>query len=257
MATEEELAAVRPRLFGLIAEERIKAVDIARPPRELLDSFFELTDLASAVSDALDELGLGGGAAASTLAPIAAGQRIVGPAITIRYVPQGGSVAAFESSGEAARLADRDLYNVGQPGDVAIFDCGGHVGSSVMGGLSAAWAKRVGIAGCIVDGAVRDVQGIREEGVAVWARGFTPVSGKHRMEAIEINGSVTIAGMAVNPGDVVVADDTGVCVIPASAVEAVRDIAIEAERAERDVVAAISSGATPEEVARILRPERW
>jgi hypothetical protein len=46
-------------------------------------------------------------------------------------------------------------------------------------------------------------------------------------------------------------------VIPASAVEAVRDIAIEAERAERDVVAAISSGATPEEVARILRPERW
>jgi len=257
MATEEELEQVRPRLFGLISEDRIAAVDVERPPRELLESFFELTDLASAVSDALDELGVGGGAGASTLVPIAPGQRIVGPAITIRYVPQGGSVGAFEGRGERARLADRDLYNVGQPGDVAVFDCRGFAGASVMGGLSAAWALRTEMAGCIVDGAIRDVGAIREEGVKVWSRGATPVSGKHRMEALEINGTVTIAGMSVSPGDVVVADDTGVCVIPAGHVEAVRDIAIAAERAERDVVAAIGSGASPEEVAQILRPERW
>ena len=67
MATEQELASVRPRLFGLIAEERIVAVDIERSPRELLDAFLEVTDLTPSISDALDELGVGGGAGAGAL----------------------------------------------------------------------------------------------------------------------------------------------------------------------------------------------
>jgi 4-hydroxy-4-methyl-2-oxoglutarate aldolase len=257
MATEQELASVRPRLFGLIAEERIVAVDIERPRRELLDAFLELTDLTPSISDALDELGAGGGAGAGTLKPLRPGQRVIGPAITIRYAPQGGSPGALAGRGEPARLADRDLYNVGRPGDVAIFDCAGNVEASVMGGLSAAWAHRVEIAGCVIDGAVRDVEGIREEGVPVWSRGLTPVSGKHRLEAIEINGVVSIAGLAVRAGDVIAADDSGVCVIPREHVEAVRDIALAAEHAEREVTAAIASGASPEAVAQILRPDRW
>jgi 4-hydroxy-4-methyl-2-oxoglutarate aldolase len=248
MATEAELARVRGRLFGLIAEERIAAVEVDRPSRQLLDELGQLTDLASSVSDALDELGVGGGAPASVLSPLSAGQRLVGPAITIRYVPQDGSVAG---------LAERDLYNVGEPGDVAVFDCGGHTGASVMGGLSAAWARRTEMAGCVVDGAVRDVEGIRGEGVAVWARGLTPVSGKRRLEAAEINGTVGLAGVAVRPGDVVVADDTGVCVVPAAQLQAVVELALRAEQAEREVTAAIKSGAPVEEVARILRPQRW
>jgi regulator of RNase E activity RraA len=257
MATEEELSRVRPRLFGLIAEERIARVDVERPDPALLESFLELTDLTPGISDALDELGVGGGAGASTLVPLKDGQRIIGPAITVRYAAEGGSAGALAARSERARLADRDLYNVGQPGDVAVFDCGGDVGSSVMGGLSAAWAKRTEMAGCVVDGAIRDAKGIRDEGVSVWARAITPVSGKNRLQAVEINGEVSLAGMVVRPGDVIAADETGVCVIPAEHVEAVRDIAIAAERAEREVVEAIESGASAEEVARILRPEKW
>jgi 4-hydroxy-4-methyl-2-oxoglutarate aldolase len=257
MATQEELRRVRSHLFGLIDEERISRVDIARPSPEVLGQLLQLTDLASSVSDALDQLSDGGAVPASVLAPLSAGQRMVGPAITIRYVTQGGDVSALSRRGARAGLADRDLYNVGAPGDVAVFDCGGFVGASVMGGLSAAWAARTGIAGCVVDGAVRDVAAIRGEGVPVWSRAITPVSGKHRVEAIEINGVVSLGGATVRPGDIVVADDTGVCVIPAAQLDAVREIALAAEAAERELTQAIGSGASREEVARILRPERW
>lgn len=126
-----------------------------------------------------------------------------------------------------------------------------------MGGLSAAWAARVQIAGCVVDGAIRDVGSIREQGVQVWSRGITPVSGKHRLQAIEINGTVALAGLVVRPGDVIAADDTGVCVIPAGQLEPVREIVLAAEEAESKVTAAISGGRSREEIARILRPERW
>jgi 4-hydroxy-4-methyl-2-oxoglutarate aldolase len=257
MASEEELAKVRSRLFGLICEDRITAVDIERPSHEMLQELGQVTDLTSSVSDVLDDMGVGGGVPGSTLRPLAPGQRVIGPAITIRYVPEGGSVGSLSGRGERARLADRDLYNVGRPGDVAVFDCGGFTGASVMGGLSAAWASRLQVAGCVIDGAARDVAAIRAAGVPVWSRGVTPISGKHRLQAVEINGAVTLAGATVRPGDIIVADDTGVCVIPAEHLHAVTRAALEAEAAERELTDAIAGGASPEEVAAILRPEKW
>jgi regulator of RNase E activity RraA len=257
MATETELERVRPRLFGLIAEERIAAVDIERPTPEALADLETLTDLSPSVADALDQLGVGGSAPGSVLVPLSEGQRIVGPAITIRYVAHGGNVGALMERGEHGGLADRDMYNIGQPGDVGVFDCGGYIEGSVMGGLSAAWARRVELAGCVVDGSIRDVEGIRADGVPVWSRGRTPTSGKHRVVAAEINGVVSIAGMVVRPGDVIVADGSGVCVIPIEHVTEVTEITLVAERAERELTAAIGNGASIEEVARILRPEHW
>ena len=257
MATEDELAKVRSRLFGLISEDRITAVEIERPSPDTLAGLDQVTDLTSSVSDVLDELGVGGGVPGSTLRPLSPGQRVIGPAITIRYVPEGGSVGSLSARGERARLADRDLYNIGRPGDVAVFDCGAFTEASVMGGLSAAWASRVEIVGCVIDGAARDVAAIRASGVPVWSRGVTPVSGKHRLEAIEINGAVRLAGITVRPGDVIVADDTGVCVIPAEHADAVTRAALEAEVAERTLTDAIAAGASAEEVAAILRPEKW
>jgi regulator of RNase E activity RraA len=185
------------------------------------------------------------------------GTRIVGPAITIRYAPEQRTVGSLVARKERARLADRDLYNVGEPGDVAVFDCGGCTHASAMGGLSGAWARRVEMTGCIIDGAVRDLESIQEEGVPVWSRALTPVSGKHRLAAVEINGTVTIGGVSVQPGDLVAADETGVCVVPAEHALAVLELCREVEEAERSVVDAIQSGGGPEEVAKIFRPEKW
>ena len=257
MADEHELAAVRERLLGLAPEELIARVRIERPDAALIDGFLALSDLCSTALDALDDLGVGGAVGASELSPLAAGTRVCGPAITIRYGAEGGSVGALKSRGERARLAERDLYGIGRAGDVAVFDCGGFVGASVMGSLSARWARRLGIAGCVIDGAVRDVDSIVALGVPVWSRGITPVSGKHRLRPLELNGRVSVAGMAVQPGDLVLADSTGVCVVPTASADPVLARCRELEVAEQAIERAMDSDATPEEIARSLRPDRW
>jgi len=257
VATEAELAAVRDRLLGLVAEERIARIEIPRPPAELVAGFLALGDLCSTASDALDALGIGSSVGASVLRPLDAGLRLCGPAITIRYGPEEESVAALVGRGERARLAERDLYGIGSAGDVAVFDCGGFTGASVMGSLSARWARRLGIAGCVVDGSVRDVESILEVGVPVWSRGVTPVSGKHRLRALELNGAVTLAGVAVEPGDLVLADAVGVCVVPAGRAAEVLDTCRAIGTAESEVEEAIDGGAETEEIARRLRPDRW
>jgi 4-hydroxy-4-methyl-2-oxoglutarate aldolase len=257
MATDTELAAVRGRLLGLVPEERIARVDIERPDEALVAGFLALPDLCSTVADALDEVGVGGAVGASVLTPRQAGTRICGPAITIRYGGEGGSPTALAARGERARLAERDLYGIGRSGDVAVFDCHGFVGASVMGSLSARWARRLGMAGCVVDGAVRDIDSVLEVGVPVWSRGVTPTSGKHRLGAVELNGEVALAGLTVRPGDIVMADATGVCVVPLAHADAVLEVARRTAASEREIEAAIDSGADTEQIARDLRPDRW
>ncbi len=85
MATEAELEEVRSRLLGMIDESRIVLTRIERPSEEVVQGFLSLTDLASSVSDVLDQLGIGGAVPASVLSPVIAGKRICGPAITLRY----------------------------------------------------------------------------------------------------------------------------------------------------------------------------
>lgn len=257
MATEAELATVRGRLLGLVDEELIARVEIPRPTTEIVEGFLALGDLCSTASDVLDALGIGGSVGASVIRPLDAPARLCGPAITIRYGPEEDSVEALVARGERARLAERDLYGIGCAGDVAVFDCDGFTGASVMGSLSARWARRLGIAGCVVDGAVRDVESILEVGIPVWSRGITPVSGKHRLQALELNGTVTLAGLAVEPGDIVLADSVGVCIVPGVRAVDVLDRCRALAAAERDVEEAIDGGAEPAEIARRLRPDRW
>lgn len=256
-ATETDLASVRDRLLGLVAEDRIAKVVVPRPAQEVVAGFLALSDMCSTASDALDALGVGGAVGAGVLAPLRPGARLCGPAITIRYVGEGASPGALAARGERPGLAERDLYGIGREGDVAVFDCHGFVGASVMGSLSARWARRLGIAGCVVDGAVRDVDSLLDSGLPVWARGTTPASGKHRLRAAELNGEVGLAGLPVVPGDLVLADSTGVCVVPAGRATEVLAHARGIEAAEREIEQAIDGGAEPAEIARRLRPDRW
>ena len=257
MASEPELAGIRDRLFGLIDEHRIRRVAIPRPSAATIDALRGLTDLCSTVSDALDALGVGAAIAATDLPPRTPDARLVGPAVTIRYAHEGGTAGAHIARADPARLADRDAYAVGREGDVIVVDCGGVADASVMGGLSGRWARRLGMAGCVVDGAIRDVDSIARHGVPVWSRAVTPRTGKHRMAAIEINGCVSLAGATVEPGDLVVADTTGVCVVPSAAVERVSAMCLQAEAVERSVIAAVQAGKSPAEISRLHPPERW
>ena len=80
-----------------------------------------------------------------------------------------------------------------------------------MGGISAQTGKRQGEVGAIVQGGVRDIAHSRAIDYPVWASEITPVTGKWRLETVEINGPIQMGEVRVNPGDLVVADDTGVC----------------------------------------------
>ena len=87
--------------------------------------------------------------------------------------------------------------------DIVVSDFGGNLDVSNMGGQSCTVAKSCGIIGAIVNGAVRDVPSIKKLDFPVWSRGKTPITGKFRLEAIEINGPVTLHDVVVYPGDLV------------------------------------------------------
>jgi 4-hydroxy-4-methyl-2-oxoglutarate aldolase len=250
VATPEELAPVRDRLFGLVQDEQIRQVAITRPDPRIIKALLEIEDLSSIISDAMDQLGVGGRVPATVLTPIAKGQRICGPAVTIRYARHGGDVSGLRQRKERPALGERDMYALGKSGDIGVFDCGGWTAASVMGAISARWARRFGIAGCVVDGSVRDVEGIEALGVPVWSRALTPASGNYRMIAIEVNGVVSLGGVVVAPGDLIVADGTGICVVPIKHVEAVVALVQKIQAGEKAVTDAIDAGIAPLDVPK-------
>jgi regulator of RNase E activity RraA len=111
-----------------------------------------------------------------------------------------------------------------------------------MGGITAQTGKRQGEAGAIVFGGVRDIAHSRSVGYPVWSTEVTPLTGKWRIETIEINGEVEVAGVRVAPGDIVFADDTGVCFIPRARAADVLELARKKAAAEEAKCKAIDAG---------------
>ena len=178
------------KLTGKIARERIRVMQVPRPPEGLIDRLKSLGDASSIVSDIMDELGIVGALPASQFVPTIAGSCIVGPALTVRNIMQ------REHAYEAARtrvnkMAEFEAHNLAMPGDVIVID--GVAGISNMGGISAQTGKRQGEAGAIVSGAIRDVSHSRSVGYPVWATEISPITGKWRIETVEINGDVESA----------------------------------------------------------------
>jgi len=250
-------AKYRRRLMGLIPVERIATWHIPRPPRPLLQELLAYDGLTPTISDILDSMGVAGAIPGSVLRPVIPGKKIAGPAVTLRYVPERLTPARSFQEKARAKLADRDAYALTEPGDVVVIDGGGRAEVSAMGGLSTIVAKRYGLAGNIVDCGVRDVGEMRALDYPVWSRGITPISGKFRFEALEVNGPVVCGGVSVHPGDLMVADDTGVVVVPQEFIQTVVRLAIETSKKEQRLIEAIEEGSSTEEIKKILAPEKW
>lgn len=206
------------RLTGKVPREAIAILDIPRYSAVVIEGFRALGDLSGTVSDAMDEMGLQGVVPASVLKPTLPGSRLIGPALTLRNIEQ--RIQAYKGATErVSRLAEIEAHNLAQPGDVLVIE--GVDGISNMGGISATIAKRQGEIGAIVDGGVRDVEQSRAIGFPVWSRSVSPITGKWRIQTVAINAPIRIAGFQVCPGDLVIADDTGICFVPRESVEAV------------------------------------
>jgi regulator of RNase E activity RraA len=216
-------------------------LDIPRFDRSLIDGYEALVDLTGTVSDAMDELGIVGVVPACSLPPVNSGVRVVGPALTVRNIQRTTQIhkAAVEKSNTQG---ESEAHNLAEAGDVLVIE--GVMGCSNMGGQSATIAKRQGFAGAIVDGTLRDPEQYRGMGWPVWCRGFTPITGKYRMQTVEVNGTVELCGIQVRPGDLVCADEAGVCFVPRAQAQAVLEAArvIDAgdTRRKRDIDAGAS-----------------
>lgn len=238
------------RLPGIISRDRIRLVHVQRPPARLVARFLELGDMAGLVSRALDELGVRGAIPAHVLAPIAPGQRLVGPAITVRNVPDRFVPYRKWQRSDESLMGEREAYFVARPGDAIVIDGGGRMEASNMGGHSARAAREMRCAGAIVDGPVTGVADIAALEYPVWARGATTVTGNHRVETVEINGVVSCGGVQVRPGDLVVADDQGIAIVPLELVEETwRMCARQAKVAQ----AFASGGTTARRMRRFMR----
>lgn len=227
------------RIWGGVPQDRIRKIKFPRVPKEVVDQFMKLHDLTSTISDVLDSLGLNGAVAASYIAPVIPDKKIAGTAITLRSIPERKTTTQGYYDHDTIRMATRDAYYLAEPGDILVADFGGNLDVSNMGGQSCTVARSCGLIGAVVNGAVRDLPAIRQMDYPVWCRGRTPITGKFRIEAIEINGPVTLHDVQVIPGDLVVADDSGVCIVPADKVqlvlEKVRSI-LQEETHMRDLI---------------------
>ena len=173
------------------------------------------------------------GALPPAIKPVARGMRICGPALTI-HSPPGDNLWLHRA------LA------IAKPGDVLVVE--GVTGCSNMGGLSATTGRRQGEIGAIIDGSVRDPDAYARLGWPVWCRGYTPITGKWRLETIEINGTVQVGGVQCSPGDLVCADAAGIAIIPRARVEEVLTLSEKFDKGDAKRQADIESGVSMHEM---------
>lgn len=142
------------------------------------------------------------------LRPLTMQRRIAGRARTVRFLPLREDVTPPRKG------VNRALIDSLERDDVLVIDAMGSMEGAVLGDMLAARAHARGAAGAVADGVIRDVDGIREIGLAVWARGTHPDANARALLAWETDVSIACGGALVQPGDYVVADADGAVVVP-------------------------------------------
>ena len=187
--------------------------------------------MAAAVSDSLTSI--------QTMDPginsMVPGKIMAGPAFTVRCYP-GSIITVHKALLEA------------KPGDVLVIDGDSDNHGALLGELMALQCKTNGFAGVVIDGCVRDVQGLKDLGFPVFARFVTPRVGTNRRMGFT-NVDVNCGGVVVHPGDWIMGDDDGVVVIPADKLEETVAKAEGVEIHEQEIARRIIAG---EQVADIL-----
>jgi 4-hydroxy-4-methyl-2-oxoglutarate aldolase len=173
----------------------------------------------SALSDALDRLGLPG--SAWGIRALGDGQRMVGRAFTVRYVPAGNPAGTVG-----------DYIDDVEPGGVVVLDNDGRTDCTVWGDILTAVAAKRGVAGTAINGVCRDTRRALDIHYPIYSAGRFMRTGKDRVEVADMGSVVALGDAQVHEGDIVVGDDDGVVVIPAAHEQQVLEVA--GEIAERE-----------------------
>ncbi len=210
-------------------------MDFAVLPEETLAGFVGLA--ASLVGDAMNREQV----MAAAIKPVAGGLRLCGQARTVNTM-----------------AGDNGIIHAAIPllrkGEVLVVNAAGVDDVAVWGEVMTHAAERQGIAGLVLDGAVRDLAELRERRFPVFCRAATP-RGPHKGFGGTIDGIIACGGVAVSPGDLVVGDDDGVAVVPLAQVDAVLATAKAAQQREWEWMEKIAAGRTTHELLGLPEPE--
>lgn len=212
--------------------------DFTRPDKRLIQGFGEIS--TATISDALDKLRIMGGC--KGILPIVDNKKIVGPAFTIKYMPVGPEPGTVGDYLEATKQ-----------GDIIVIDNGGRTHCTVWGDLLTFTAQKLGVGGTVIDGVCRDITRIREMDYPIFARGRFMVTGKGRVQLERVNTPVTISNVLVCPGDIVVADDSGVVIVPLARAEEILQLARDIAEAEELIKKAVENGMSLSEARKQFR----
>ncbi len=235
-------------MVGLLNSGVIRRREMPRPPKQVVEAYRALPDTAGIVARALDFFGLHSSVPGTELKPLRADSVVVGPAITVRNIPEREVPYRRWQEKAMTRLGERESYFVLEPGDVVVIDGITVFPASCLGPNSTAVASSLGAAGLVVSGAVTGPIGIRQSPIPVWSRGVTTLTGHHRVTTVEINGPIGVCGVRVDPGDLVVADDSGVSIVPTEYIDRVLRRAQEMALAGGRLRELLGRPATPEEI---------
>lgn len=181
------------------------------------------------ISDALDKLGRPGSLLG--IAPLFDQARLCGRAFTVRYRPAGSPAGTVG-----------DYLDEVQPGQVVVLDNAGRTDCTVWGDILTAMAADRKVAGTVIDGVNRDVQRALDERYPIFSKGRFMRTGKDRVEVAEVGGPVSIGGVQIRPGDVLVGDADGVVAVPQEIADDVLQICEEISSRESSIVADILAG---------------
>ncbi|MEZ5830948.1 MAG: RraA family protein [Dongiaceae bacterium] len=183
------------------------------------------------VSDVMSRMSAGG----ARLRPLHAGGPMAGPALTVKTRP-------------GDNLMIHKALLMAEPGDVIVVDAGGDLTSAMVGELMLSYAIAVGVAGIVINGAVRDYGWIRSNSFPVFAAGVTH-RGPYKDGPGEINVPVALDGMVIEPGDLMLGDDDGLLCVPFDRAAKIREEARAKNEAEAKILADTQAGR--------LDPKNW
>jgi regulator of RNase E activity RraA len=173
--------------------------------------------------------------------PLKPGQRLVGPAFTLRYIPSRedlDGIEVFRDRRHPQRVAVEEI----PAGAVLVMDCRGDASVGSAGSILATRMQVRGAAGIVSDGGLRDAAGIAALDMPSYSACASAPTNLIRHHAQDVNVPIACGGVAVYPGDIMVGDDDGVVCIPAHLADAVADDAVEMERFETFVLEEVRRG---------------
>jgi regulator of RNase E activity RraA len=201
--------------FRILTRDRVA-------PQELVDAFAKLP--VANVSDSMSRMTSAG----PTLRPMHASGGMAGVALTIKARP-------------GDNLMLHKAIDMAEPGDVIVMDAGGETTNALFGEMMLSYAIKRGVAGLVLNGAIRDSDAMKEINHPVFAAGVTH-RGPYKDGPGEINVPIAIDGMVVHPGDIVIGDGDGVLAVPLEQAEDILEKARGKLDAETRQMQAIAEG---------------